>query len=99
MENFESSIPDILEVDTIELNDELEAFDSVMISYAKYLVSKGLLKAPHYFNLLLGNIACAQADLLNAGIMVRDLPENSFWNYAGIGNAQLMMTHHMAVTV
>jgi len=70
---------------------ELEAFDSGMINYAKYLTRKNLLQPPHYFNLLLGNIACAQADLLHAGMMVRDLPENSLWSMAGIGDAQLMM--------
>lgn len=70
---------------------ELEAFDAGMINYAKYLENKGLIQKPHYFNLLLGNIACAQADLLHAGIMIRDLPENSLWSLAGIGNAQLMM--------
>jgi len=70
---------------------ELEAFDAGMINYAKYLEKKRLLKPPHYFNLLLGNIACAQADLLHAGIMIRDLPGNSIWSLAGIGNAQLMM--------
>ena len=70
---------------------ELEAFDAGMINYAKYLERKGMLQPPHYINLLLGNIACAQADLLHAGIMIRDLPENSFWSLAGIGNAQLMM--------
>ena len=70
---------------------ELEAFDAGMINYAKYLERKGLLEPPHYFNLLLGNIACAQADLLHAGIMVRDLPPQSFWSLAGIGDAQLMM--------
>jgi 3-oxoadipate:acetyl-CoA acetyltransferase len=70
---------------------ELEAFDTGMINYAKYLEKKGLLKPPHYFNLLLGNIACAQADPLHLGVMVRDLPENSIWSIAGIGNAQLMM--------
>lgn len=70
---------------------ELEAFDAGMINYAKYLERKGLLKPPHYFNLLLGNIACAQADLLHAGIMIRDLPEQSFWSLAGIGDAQLKM--------
>jgi 3-keto-5-aminohexanoate cleavage enzyme len=70
---------------------ELEAFDAGMINYAKYLEGKGLLVAPHYFNLLCGNIACAQADLLHAGLMIRDLPENSYWSLAGIGNAQLMM--------
>ena len=70
---------------------ELEAFDSGMINYAKYLTKKNLLRPPHYFNLLLGNVACAQADLLHAGMMVRDLPENSLWSMAGIGDAQLMM--------
>jgi 3-keto-5-aminohexanoate cleavage enzyme len=70
---------------------ELEAFDVGMINYAKYLEKKGLLEPPHYFNLLLGNTACAQADLLHAGLMVRDLPQNSYWSMAGIGNAQLMM--------
>lgn len=70
---------------------ELEAFDAGMINYAKYLEKKGLLEAPHYFNLILGNIACAQADLLHLGVMVRDLPPHSFWSVAGIGNAQLMM--------
>ena len=70
---------------------ELEAFDAGMINYAKYLERKGLLEPPHYFNLLLGNIACAQADLLHAGMMIRDLPPNSYWSLAGIGDTQLMM--------
>ncbi len=68
---------------------ELEAFDSGMINYAKYLHSKDLLEPPHYFNLLLGNIACAQANLLHAGIMVNDLPEDSVWSLAGIGDTQV----------
>lgn len=70
---------------------ELEAFDTGMINYAKYLERKGLLQPPHYFNLILGNIACAQADLLHAGMMIRDLPPDSHWSLAGIGDAQLMM--------
>lgn len=70
---------------------ELEAFDTGMINYAKYLERKGMLEPPHYFNLLLGNIACTQADLLHVGIMIRDLPDCSYWILAGIGNYQLMM--------
>ena len=70
---------------------ELEAFDVGMINYAHYLQRKGLLDPPFYFNLLLGNIACAQATLLHAGMMVNELPEASFWSLAGIGNAQLKM--------
>lgn len=70
---------------------ELETFDVGMINYAKYLERKGLLEPPHYFTLLFGNIACAQADLLHVGVMIRDLPTRSYWSLAGIGNVQLMI--------
>lgn len=70
---------------------ELEAFDAGMINFAKYLIKKELLTPPFYFNLLFGNIACAQADILYAGLMIRDLPENSLWSIAGIGEHQLAM--------
>ena len=88
--------PDMIQRLALEMRDrgiapELEAFDTGMINYAKYLDAKGLLVAPHYFNLLLGNIACAQADLLHTGVMIRDLPPQSYWSLAGIGDAQLAM--------
>ena len=70
---------------------EFEAFDAGMINYAKYLERKGLIEAPHYFNLILGNIACAQADLLHTGVMIRDLPPNSLWSLGRVGDEQLMM--------
>lgn len=77
---------------------ELEAFDNGMINYANYLEKKQLIKPPYYFNLLLGNIACAQADLLHTGIMIRDLPDNSVYSLAGIGNNQLKM-NSLAIAV
>jgi 3-keto-5-aminohexanoate cleavage enzyme len=96
--NREASInsPDMIKALAREMKSrgvlpELEAFDAGMVNYAKYLERKGLLEPPHYFNLLLGNIACAQADLLHAGIMVSDLPPGSLWSFAGIGDAQLVM--------
>lgn len=70
---------------------ELEAFDSGMINYSHYLIKKALIEPPYYFNLLLGNIANAQADLLHVGLMIRELPENSYWSLAGIGDSQLVM--------
>ncbi len=73
------------------IKPELEAFDAGMINYAHYLIGKGLLGPPYYFNLILGNIACAQADLLHAGIMLRDLPAGSYWSFGGIGKSQLTM--------
>lgn len=88
--NTPSDIQSMVEImNNRSILPELEAFDSGMINYAKYLERIGLLKPPHYFNLILGNIACAQADLLHMGIMIKDLPENSFWSAGGVGNAQL----------
>ncbi len=74
-----------------EIRPELEVFDLGMINYAKYLIDKGLLRPPYYFNLILGNIACAQADMLHLGLMIKELPEGSIWSVGGVGNFQLQM--------
>jgi len=73
------------------IKPELEAFDIGMINYARYLCDKNLLKPPLYFNLILGNIACAQATILNLGMMINELPEGSIWSAGGVGDAQLKM--------
>jgi uncharacterized protein (DUF849 family) len=73
------------------IRPELEIFDLGMINYAKYLIRKELLKPPHYFNLILGNVACAQADMMSLGLMVRELPPDSIWSVGGVGDAQLTM--------
>lgn len=71
------------------IKPELEAFDAGMINYAKYLIRKSIITPPYFFSLILGNIACAQADLLHAGVMINDLPEESIAVMGGIGNSQL----------
>ncbi len=73
------------------IKPELEAFDLGMINYAHYLIHKGLVKPPYYFNLILGNIACAQANLLSLGLMIKELPPDSIWSAGGIGDWQLKM--------
>lgn len=73
------------------IRPEFEAFDLGMINYAKYLIKKGYVSPPYYFNLILGNIACAQADMLSLGLMIKELPESSFWSVGGIGDWQLQM--------
>jgi uncharacterized protein (DUF849 family) len=96
--NREASLnaPDMIwalaaEMKRLGIAPELEAFDAGMINYAKYLEKKNLIEAPHYFNLIFGNIACAQADLLHAGLLLRDLPPGSLWSMGGVGDCQLMM--------
>jgi uncharacterized protein (DUF849 family) len=73
------------------IRPELEAFDMGMINYAKYLIEKELIHPPYYFNLILGNIACAQANLLNLGLMINELPVGSIWSVGGVGRFQLPM--------
>jgi uncharacterized protein (DUF849 family) len=70
---------------------ELEVFDLGMINYAKHLHKKGLIRPPFYFNLILGNIACAQANILNLGLLINELPPDSYWSVGGVGDAQLKM--------
>lgn len=71
------------------IKPEFEIFDTGMINYAKYLIAKGLAKPPYVFNILLGGIATAQAYLLELGLLVERLPQDSVWLGAGIGSAQL----------
>jgi uncharacterized protein (DUF849 family) len=73
------------------IRPELEIFDLGMVNYARYLIRKGLLSPPYNFVFILGNIACAQADMLHLGLMVKDLPEDSIWSVGGVGNPQLRM--------
>jgi len=74
-----------------KIRPELEAFDLGMINYAHYLIKKKLIRPPYYFNLILGNIACAQANLLSLGLMIRELPPRSVWSAGGIGDSQLKL--------
>ena len=96
--NTQASVnsPDMIKALAQEMKErdivpELEVFDAGMINYAKYLEHKGLIQAPHYFNLILGNIACAQPDILHLGVLLRDLPEDSIWSVGAVGDSQLMM--------
>jgi 3-keto-5-aminohexanoate cleavage enzyme len=73
------------------IKPELEVFDLGMINYAHYLIRKGLITPPYYFNLILGNIACAQATLLSLGLMLKELPDGAIWSVGGIGDWQLKM--------
>lgn len=78
-----------LKMEEYGVRPELEAFDSGMVNYSKYLIKKNIIKPPYYFNLIFGMISNAQNDLSYIGLLIRDLPDNSFWSLGGIGNDQL----------
>ncbi|MBS2966754.1 3-keto-5-aminohexanoate cleavage protein [Actinocrinis puniceicyclus] len=68
---------------------ELEIFDVGMANYANYLISRGVLKPPYYFNILFGSIGTAEVSAANAAAMLASLPQPSTWAFAGIGRFQL----------
>jgi 3-keto-5-aminohexanoate cleavage enzyme len=69
----------------------MEVFDLGMINFTKYLIHKDLINPPYYFNPILKNIACVQANILSPGLMMKELPNGSILSVGGVGNSQLKM--------
>jgi 3-keto-5-aminohexanoate cleavage enzyme len=68
---------------------EIECFDSGMVNYTKYLISKNILKPPFYMNVILGNIYNSQSDLSSLAAIKSAIPHNVTTCIGGIGNQQL----------
>jgi uncharacterized protein (DUF849 family) len=86
--------PDIIQGLLLKMNQrkivpELEVFDVGMINYAQYLIEKGLLKPPYYFNLILGSLGAASLNAINLAAMISSLPDNATWSLGGIGRFQV----------
>ena len=77
---------------------ELEVFDFGMLDYAKYLIHRGVLREPFYFNFLLGSLGTLSATPFNLASLVMQLPLGSTWAAAGIGRFQLAMNSLAVVT-
>ena len=67
-----------------------------MINYAKYLIRTKLIQPPYYVNFILGNIACAQSDMLHLGLLIKELPGRTYWSAGGVGDYQFQ-TNVMAL--
>jgi 3-keto-5-aminohexanoate cleavage enzyme len=68
---------------------ELEIFDLGMINYAQYLIRKGIVKGPGYWNLLFGNLAGMQADPASMAAALQMIPPGAHIAFGGIGHQQL----------
>jgi uncharacterized protein (DUF849 family) len=68
---------------------ELEVFDSGMVNFAKYLISKNTLHPPYYFNIILGSLGSAALTPANIAAIITELPLNAIWALGGIGRYQL----------
>lgn len=74
------------------VKQELECFSMGMINYGNYLIHKGVLRPPFYWNLLFGNIAGFQANLHQMASACIEIPkdENHFVSITGLGQHQLL---------
>jgi len=68
---------------------EIECFDSGMLNYTNYLIKKGILKGPHYINVILGNLYNGQADLSTVASILVNKPQDSKMCFGGIGKDQI----------
>lgn len=98
--NFPNAVnanaPDLIEALSKKMYDhnikpEIEAFDVGMISNAKRLLKKGILKGPLHFNMVMNVSGSIEGTPRNLMFMVESLPEGSTWSVCGIGKAQIPM--------
>jgi len=73
---------------------EIECFDTGMLNYTNYLISKNKLNPPYHINMILGNIFNGQTDLSTLTSIKQSVPKNSFVCIGGIGQQQLKANIH-----
>jgi 3-keto-5-aminohexanoate cleavage enzyme len=82
----------IQEMDKYGVQPEIECFDTGMLNYANYLISKNILKPPYHINVILGNMYNGQCDFGTLSSIKSNLPANSYTCLGGIGSQQLRST-------
>ena len=79
----------INEMSRYGVQPEIECFDSGMLNYTNYLISKNILQPPYHINIILGNMYNGQCDLGTLAAIKQSLPPDSFTCLGGIGSQQL----------
>ena len=82
----------IKEMDKYGVQPEIECFDTGMLNYTNYIISKNILHPPYHINIILGNMYNGQCDLGTLSTIKNNLPSNSFTCLGGIGSQQLKST-------
>lgn len=73
----------------VDIVPELEIFDLGMLDYGRFLVERGVLQPPFYFNFMLGSLGTLSATPLHLALLAEHMPAGSTWAAAGIGRFQL----------
>lgn len=79
----------INEMDKYGVKPEIECFDSGMLNFTNYLISKNKLSPPYHINIILGNLYNGQCDLNTLSSIKNNTPNNSYACLGGIGSQQL----------
>jgi uncharacterized protein (DUF849 family) len=86
-------------MDKYGVQPEIECFDTGMLNYTNYLISKNVLSCkwgklipPHHINIILGNMYNGQCDFGTLASIKSNLPEHSMVCLGGIGSQQLKST-------
>ncbi len=79
----------ISEMERYGVNPEVECFDSGMLNYTKYLISKDILPEDVYINIILGNLFNAGTDVATISSLLQNVPPKATVCFGGIGKAQL----------
>ncbi len=82
----------IKEMERYGVQPEIECFDSGMLNYTNYIISKNILKPPYHINVILGNIYNGQCDFGTLASIKSNIPSNSYVCLGGIGSQQLKST-------
>lgn len=68
---------------------ELEVFEPGMLAFGRHLVERGVLDAPCYVNILLGNLGTTPLSPGSLGGFLAEMPVGWTWAVAGLGRYQL----------
>ena len=82
----------IKEMDKYGVQPEIECFDTGMLNYTNYLISKKILNPPYHINFILGNMYNGQCDFGTLSTIKSNRPSESFVCLGGIGSQQLKST-------
>lgn len=77
---------------------EFEVFDLGMANYATYLIEKTGMQGPFYANIILGNVAGAQANFSSIAAITAALPNETIWGLGGMGTSQISVSALAAIT-
>lgn len=77
---------------------EFEIFDLGMTNYASYLIDTIGMQGPFYANIILGNVAGAQASFSGVAAITSALPDETIWGLGGMGAAQIPVSALAAAT-